>query len=126
MRTSLTPVVLVALILVLTHPLLASAQVTIVEPGWTLVRTITFTGAHAAHYNPVDGKLYVGQNGQGPTVNGVFRINPDGSATKIGSAEQIGGVAVDPRDGDVFFSEPIRGHIYRTPFGRTGGTAAEL
>jgi Putative Ig domain len=126
MRKSLTPVMLIALLLVLTHPLLVRAQVTIAESGWTLVRTIPFTGAHAAHYNPVDGRIYVGRNGPVPTDNGIFRINADGSATKVGSTGTVGGVAIDPRDGDIFFSFPIIiAAIYRTPFGMTGGTAAE-
>ena len=38
---------------------------TAVEPGWSLTRTVGFTGPAGAHYNPIDGLLYVGRRGQG-------------------------------------------------------------
>ncbi len=96
----------------------AAAVPIIVESGWTLTRTVAFDGAQAAHYNRLDGQLYVGRRSSNASnrEDGVYRINADGSATKVADGDRVATVVVGP-DGDIFFSEDFGGRIYRIPFG---------
>ena len=59
----------------------AQAGINIVEVNWSLTRTVNFSGDQAAHYNPIDGLLYVGRRGTG--TDGLYRINADGSAAQF-------------------------------------------
>ncbi len=90
----------------------------IVEAGWVLTRTISFADPIGAHYNPLDGKLYVGRRGAG--TQGLYRIESDGSAVALWTGDDIASVLVDPADGDVFASDDVSGEIFRTAFGGTG------
>ena len=96
----------------------ARAEPVIVEPGWTLIRTISFENPQAAHYNPVDGFLYVGR--RSTSSDGLYRIEPWGVAVKLAAEDRVATVVIDPVDGDVFVSEDYGGGIYRTAFGATG------
>ncbi len=99
----------------------ASAAPIVVESGWQLVRTDAVDNAASAHFNPVDGRLYVGSLKNASNGGGVFRIEADGSLTLIASAERPRGLVVDPVSGDVFHTEAgIPGLIYRSAFGTTG------
>lgn len=91
---------------------------TIVEAGWTLTRAVRFADPRGAHYNPVDGLLYVARRVAAP--DGIYRIEADGSATPITGADRPASVLIDPSDGDIFHSEDFGGAIFRTPFGGTG------
>lgn len=97
----------------------AQAQPTVVEPGWTLIRSIPFDNPQMAHYNAVDGLTYVGR--LGTSSDGLYRISPCAVACKIADGDRVTGVVVDD-DGDVFFSEAYAGMIYRTEFGGIGRT----
>lgn len=94
----------------------------IVEPGWRLTRTVAFPRGQAAHYNVRDRLLYVlrriSTNAEEP--DGLYRIEADGTSTQVATANHPGGIVIDPKDGDVFFSEPERGGIYRWGFGDKG------
>ena len=59
---------LLLLLFLLVTPLLlgaknARAQLILHEPEWSLLRTFEFDGPMAAHYNPIDGQIYVGRRG---------------------------------------------------------------
>ncbi len=94
------------------------SQPVIVEPGWTLVRSIAFTGPASACYNPLDGTVYVGR--RGTSTDGLYRIDAQGFATRISTGSNTAGVAVQPDSGSVFQSEDYGGIIYRTALGATG------
>lgn len=99
----------------------AQALPVIVEAGWSLVRTDYADNATSAHYNPVDGHLYVASLKRASDGGGIFRIETDGSLTRIADADRPRGVVIDPVSGDVFHSEAgAIGAIYRTAFGTTG------
>ncbi|HIM28970.1 MAG TPA: hypothetical protein EYG57_05375, partial [Planctomycetes bacterium] len=87
--------------------------------GWKLERQIRFPFAYAAHYNPVDGLLYVARRDDG-IADGLYRIEADGGATKVADGDRLGGVVVDPEDGDIFVSEDYRGRIFRSTFATMG------
>ena len=93
------------------------AEPVIVEPGWALTRTVDFANGTGAHYNPVDGRLYVGRR---VTAIGLYRIEADGTATALWTGDECLSVLIDPDDGDVFCAEHISGRILRTAFGSTG------
>ena len=95
----------------------ARSEPVIVEDGWTLIRSINFSQPWGAHYNPIDGLIYVGQRA---SSGGLYVVSPHGYATKLASASNSAAVVVDPIDGDVFVSEDYGGGIYRTAFGQTG------
>jgi DNA-binding beta-propeller fold protein YncE len=92
----------------------------IVEPGWRLTRNIRLTGAVAAHYNPVDGNIYAGVNDQ--LSDGVFRIDAAGNKTRVAQQRSVGGLAIDPADGDVFATDHYDAYITRIALGATSET----
>ena len=79
--------------------------------NWNLSRTIPFNSPQAAHYNPVNGLIYVGR--RGTSSDGLYRIDADNSATQVASGTDVAAVAVDPESGHIFFSEDGPGIIYR-------------
>lgn len=99
----------------------AEAGPTIVESGWSLTRVVSFADGQAAHYNPIDGRLYVGRRGTGST-DGLYRINAGGSPTKLADGSNVAVVVVDHDDSDLFLSEDFGGSIFRVGFGETGRT----
>ena len=78
------------------------AGLTLIEPGWAIARVIDLPNAQAAHFNPVDGLIYAGQDA---TSGGLFRIDPDGTAVKLHGGKNSSGLVIDPDDGDIFVSE---------------------
>ena len=89
----------------------------IAEPGWTLIRSISFTQPWAARYNPVDGLIYVGRRA---SSGGLYVVDNQGYATMLASASNPAALVIDANDGDIFLSEDYGGSIYRTAFGATG------
>ncbi len=102
-----------------------SAQPIAMEDGWVLQRVIEFENGQAAHFNPVDGKIYVGRRrgSSRDPEDGVYRVEEDGSTVKVSDGDRVACVVVDPHYGDVFFSEDYGGRIYRVP---VDGTDPEL
>ncbi len=94
------------------------AQPVIAEPEWTLIRTIDFTNPMGAHYNAVDGLIYVGRRATGS--DGLYRIDRLGFATKVAGGSDPAAVVVQPDSGHVFFSEDYGGGIFRTTLGGSG------
>lgn len=118
MRTGAWKIPVLALCWLLAIPwATAVAAPVIVESGWELTGTVSFGGVRAAHYNPVDGLVYVVR--RNTTTDGLYSIEAAGSITKLVSADRPATVAVDPSDGDVFFAEDYGGRIYRVGFGAT-------
>ncbi len=102
-------------------PFRISRMPTIVEPGWRLTRCDEVERPVSAHFNPLDGRLYVGR--QSPaSERGLYRIEADGTTTALWTNDDIFGVVVDYDDGDVFASDAVSGEIFRTGFGETGRT----
>jgi hypothetical protein len=85
-------------------------DVTITESGWRLKTPIEFSDPQSAHYNPIDGRLYVNRDTSG---GGLHRIEADGSATLISSASNLGGVVIDPDDGDLLVIDNGGGRLVR-------------
>jgi len=80
--------------LAMTTPVSSVAQPVIVEPGWTLIRTTEFENPMAAHYNPVDGSLYVGR--RGTSSDGLYRIDRLGFAAQLAGGSNLGGPLAVP------------------------------
>ncbi len=93
--------------------------VTIVEPGWVLSNSVSLADPMAAHYNPIDGLLYAGSRLAPGSAGGLYRLNANGSTTKIVAGDRPAGVLVDAADGDIFISEDYGGAMYRSAFGAT-------
>lgn len=87
--------------------------------GWTIEYEIDFEDAQAARLNPHDGQIYVASFKQ---AGGIYRVDPTtGNSTLLASAFNPRGLAIDPVDGDVFYSEGgFPGQIRRVPFGQVG------
>ena len=102
-----------------------SAQPIALEAGWELERVVDFAHGQGAHFNPVDGKIYVGRRrgAARDSEDGVYRVEEDGSTTKVADGDRVAAVVVDPRHGDVFFSEDVGGSVYRVS---SDGTDPEL
>jgi len=98
----------------------AEAGPAIVEPGWTLSRLVNFADGQAAHYNPIDGSLYVARRLSPSSGGGLYRIEADGSGTLLASSDRPAAVVVDHDSGDIFVAEDFGGRIFRTLFGETG------
>jgi sugar lactone lactonase YvrE len=94
------------------------ARVEILDPAWELTRTVFLRGCRAAHYNPRDGRLYVGT--LGTDSDGLYAVNADSEITRIADGDKIAGVAVHPEEGHIFVAEPWGGKVYRTEFGAIG------
>jgi hypothetical protein len=95
-----------------------SGQPVIVESGWTQIREIDFEMPMSAHYNPVDGMIYVGRRGS--TSDGLYRIDQFGFAFQRAGGSNVAAVVIDHDDGDAFFSEDYGGGIFRVAFGVLG------
>ena len=83
----------------LPHP----PRMTVEEGGWTLTNVDRLPGAMSARLNPRDGLLYAGT--YGTADDAVYRIESNGTATKIADGSDVSGVAVHPLTGDVFFAD---------------------
>jgi sugar lactone lactonase YvrE len=97
----------------------ASAQ-TVVEPGWTLIRSIPFQNPVSARLHPLDGRIYVARR-EG-TASGLYRISAEGFPTLLASGADIAGVCIDPDSGAIFHADSLAGILYRTEFNATGRT----
>ncbi|MCC7389863.1 MAG: hypothetical protein IT431_13970 [Phycisphaerales bacterium] len=93
----------------------AAGQPVVVECQWKLVRTVPVPGPWSVAYNPVDGAVYVGARSSG--ADGLYRVDPDGTVTRVVAADRPGGIGVDPVDGDMFIAEDYGGNIYRVVLG---------
>ncbi|MBZ0172128.1 MAG: hypothetical protein K8E66_07100 [Phycisphaerales bacterium] len=89
----------------------ARAQPVVVELGWVLEREIDFANPISALMNPADGMIYAGQRSQD-----VFVVNADGSRTKIADTDDVAGLCVDPRNGDLYMAEDYAGNVKRIAF----------
>ena len=94
------------------------ARPQIVDPAWKLTRVVFLHGCQAAHYNPRDGRLYVGTCNT--DSDGLYAIDPEGGITRIADTGRVGAVAVHPEEGHIFVAQNTVGKIYRTACGSTG------
>ena len=84
------------------------------ELGWVLEREIDFADPISALYNPIDGLIYAGDRDAD-----VFVVNEDGTRSQVGNTAEVGGLAVDPRTGDLYMAEDFPGRVRRIAFGTT-------
>ena len=91
----------------------------VVEPGWTLIRTLALTGAQSARFSTQDSSIFVGRRGSG--ADGLYRISTLGLATKLATGSNVAALVV-AQNGDVFFSEDYGGEIFRVPHKKSGRT----
>lgn len=97
-----------------------AGSLTIVEPGWTVIREVSFNNPASAVINPLDGRIYTGQRASG--TEGLWRIDSLGFATELAPGAATTGLLIDPVTGHIFVSEDNSGNIYRTEFNTTGRT----
>ncbi len=90
----------------------------VLDDEWSLTRTVQFEDGSSAHYNPVDGLLYVGR-ASSFGGGGLFRVENDASVTPLWTdVSNIVGVVIDPDSGDIFTSDQQSfGNIFRTALG---------
>ncbi|MDZ4753788.1 MAG: hypothetical protein SGJ11_04755 [Phycisphaerae bacterium] len=93
---------------------------TVVEPGWTLIRSISFDNPIAARVNPLDGRIYVGR--RDTATDGLYRIDAQSFASLVADGTLLAGICIDPTNGAIFHSENNAGVIFRTAFGASGRT----
>jgi len=98
----------------------AGAQPDVVECQWALNRQTGISNPWTLAYNPLDDSVYVGVRDTGS--DGLYRIAPDGTVTKVVAADRPGGVGVDPVTGAAFIAEDYGGNIYRVELGATERT----
>ncbi|MCA9283703.1 MAG: hypothetical protein KDA22_00705 [Phycisphaerales bacterium] len=91
----------------------------IVETDWSLIRTIPMNNPIAAHFNPVDGLIYVGRRGTGGVTDGLYVVDHSGTVTQVVAGENTAAVFVEAATGDVFIAEDFDGIIFRVPLGAT-------
>ncbi len=115
-KVHLSTILLTVLILAMVGN--AFGQPVIVDPAWTLIRTIDVTDPMAANFNPLDGQIYFGKRASGS--DGLYRIDNFGFSEKLASGSNVAAVAVEPGTGHIYFSEDYGGGVYRTEFGGTG------
>lgn len=87
------------------------------ELGWVLEREIVFNAPMSALMNPADGLIYAGQRPQD-----IYVFDADGVSTKVEDTDNVAGLEVDPRNGDLYMSEDFPGHVKRIAFGTTLAT----
>ena len=112
------PIAVLVFACLLVSPLFVAAQPVIVDSDWTLVRSIPFENPIAAHFNPVDGRIYVGC--RETAVEGLYRIDNLDFAVLIAEVPYLAGVVVDPQSGDIFCDNSYSGVIYRSLIGEDG------
>jgi hypothetical protein len=93
----------------------AYAQPVVVEPGWSLTRTITFSQPISARYSAFDGLIYTGRREHPSGAGGLHRINADGTSTTLWTDKNVACVLIDQSDGTIFSSDDFPGQILRTP-----------
>lgn len=95
----------------------ACAVPQIEELGWVLEREIVFNEPVSALVNPADGLIYAGQRQQD-----IFVFDADGVPTKVEDTDNVAGLEVDPRNGDLYMTEDFPGNVKRIVFGTTLAT----
>ncbi len=90
------------------------AEPVVDDPDWALLRSVQTNAPWSVHISAFDGLTYIAKRSSGD--DGVHRLNPDGSLTKVVAGDRPGGLFVDPADGDVFYSEDYDGNIYRSAY----------
>ncbi len=99
---------------------LGGPRTEVIEPGWSLVRTVNVAHSQSAVINPIDEQIYFGiQNTS--AGQGLYRIDENGNIELLHIvANGVEGIAVDPSDGDLFYSRQINGGVTRVAFGDNG------
>jgi hypothetical protein len=93
------------------------------DDRYELIQEVVFDNPQAAHYNPVDDRVYVGR--RGTTTDGLYRIDLDGTSLRIGPAANPAGVVVNAIDGTIYFSEDVPGIVWRKLLGDTNATTRQ-
>jgi hypothetical protein len=93
---------------------------TVVEPGWSLIRTVSFDNPVAARLHPWDGRLYVARRDS--ASDGLYRISVEGFPSLLAAGSDLAAVCIDPATGAIFSADVVDGRIYRTAFEATGRT----
>ena len=92
-----------------TDPLVASDDRPVLELGWRITRRIPRTGPYAAHFSPVDGRIWFGER---QASAGIYKVIGQTGHTQVTSGSNVAGMLVGP-NGAVFWSEDFDGVIYR-------------
>ena len=105
---------------ILLAPAPAAAAPTMVEQGWSVIRTIAFAKAQSARFSLKDKKILVGRRGSG--ADGLYSIDSLGLESLLASGSNVAAVMVT-ENGDAYFSEDYGGVIYKVAYQKSGRTS---
>ncbi|HMV67701.1 MAG TPA: hypothetical protein PKA64_12705 [Myxococcota bacterium] len=92
-----------------TDPLDPADDRPVFATGWQITRRVPRTAPWAAHFSPVDGRIWFGER---QTTASLFKVVGHTGYTAAASASNVAAVWAAP-DGAVFWSEDFDGIIYR-------------
>ena len=98
-------------------PAPGQAKPVVVEKGWSLIRTVSFSGAQSARFSPKGSDIFVGR--RGTSSDGLYSVDVHGLESKLAPGYNVAALVV-ASNGDVFFSEDYGGVIYKVTYGKTG------
>jgi len=95
------------------------------EIYWVRIQRHDFADPFAARLSPVDFRIYVGR-AFNTSEDGIYRLDINGNAELIASANLPAGLLIDPEADAIFWSEDRGGVVYRValdrgPLGLTAG-----
>ena len=105
------------LVTLLLAPATGLAKPVVVEKGWSLIRTLAFSGAQSARFSPKGSEIFVGR--RGTSSDGLYAIDSLGLESKLASGSNVAGVVM-AQNGDAYFSEDYGGVIYKVTYQKSG------
>jgi DNA-binding beta-propeller fold protein YncE len=98
---------------------IASATPVILEAGISLERSWSITDPYSVAFNPVDGEIYTSKR---LPSGGVWKLNADGTSTKIVSSDRPLNFSFNPNNGDMFIAEDYDGMVLKVENGQSAKT----
>tara|TARA_R110002073_G_scaffold118918_1_gene258645 strand:+ start:540499 stop:541605 length:1107 start_codon:yes stop_codon:yes gene_type:complete len=89
------------------------------EDGWVQEASIDFVNPVSALINPADGLIYLGRR-----TGNIYRMDYAAKSELIVFSSEVAGIAYDPIDEGLFFSEDFPGRIYRVDIDNMSGAVS--